>query len=51
MPLASEIEQQRNLPITVRSEDVPVADEQREFGLWDAAAARIGGKSGTVKTR
>ena len=38
---ASEIEQQTNLPITVRGRDVAVADEEGGLGLRDAAAARV----------
>ena len=42
MPLASEMEQQRNLPMHGPERDVAVVDEHGEFGLRDAAAARIG---------
>ena len=42
MPLASDAEQHPNLPSTVRMADVPIAQEQRRFGLRDAAATGIG---------
>ena len=45
MPLASDAEQQPNFPSTVRKADEAVAQEQRRFGLRDAAAAGVGKKT------